>query len=70
MIKLLSILDVNYDPGQEIAPLTEIIYSHPQISKFLLSQLEIKHSPKSLLHILQRLDNVPVELALGCLKDK
>ena len=70
MIGLLLLLDINYDPGLEMSPLTEIICARPQITKYLLSLTEIKHSPKQLLHILSMLSNIQNELALTCLNGK
>jgi hypothetical protein len=69
MIKLLQLLDINYDPGLEMSPLTEVICSRPQITMCLLSLAEIKHSPKALLHILLKLSNISTDAALRCLKD-
>jgi hypothetical protein len=37
MIGLLLLLDINYDPGLEMSPLTEIICARPQITKYLLT---------------------------------
>ena len=61
VLELLSLLDVNYDPGQEMASLTEEICTRPTLTKFLLTKKEIKHSPKSLLHILTKLKSIPIE---------
>ena len=61
VLELLSLLDVNYDPGQEMALLTEEVCTRPSITKFLLTKKEIKHSPKTLLHILSKLRSIPIE---------
>ena len=36
----------------------------------MVTLAEIKQSPKTLLHILQRLGNLDTELAMGCLQNK
>ena len=68
IIPIMSLLDINGDPGAILASLTEQICARPLIQKHLLTLSQIKISPKTLNQILERYSKTASDIVIDALK--